>query len=184
MTRAIATAAALALACAACDGPHGQGAAEATVEASAAPSIDAAAAARAGATAQAVAAWRGSYTSAAGALYIPADWKDVHWKVKESDTGIGAGAITMRVDPASGRVVGSLEGPLGPAVFDGLVADGKLTAKIARADPSDEGFMGTMLGSLANGRAEGTMNVSLALAGAIRTATFTMALEGAKAAPP
>jgi hypothetical protein len=191
LTRDSLVAVALALACPclpSCDKGR-----DAPVEATGAPSShpgDAAAAgarAAAGASASSAAAtvaWRGSYQSVAGALYIPADWKDVHWRVKESDTGLGAGTIAMHVDPATGRVLGVLDGSLGPAAFDGLLSDGRLTATISRRDPADEGFMGTMVGSLARDRAEGTMNVSLAQAGAIRTATFTMAPEGAKATPP
>jgi hypothetical protein len=122
--------------------------------------------------------WQGSYKSAQGALYIPADWKDVHWKVKETDTGIGDGAVSMRVDGLTGRASGALEGPLGPATLEGVVSDGKVTAQITPKDPPDGGFAGTLVGSLANDRMEGTMNVSSGFAGAIRTATFTMAREG------
>ena len=169
----------LACVCLGCDKAHGDGAPAATAAPSSGQSdagpAGAVAASSAPAAAGATVAWRGSYDSVAGLLYIPADWKDVHWKVKDSDTGVGAGTITMHVDSKSGRVLGALEGALGPATLHGLVSDGKLTATISRSDPSDEGFMGTLVGSLAKGRAEGTMNVSLAQAGAIRTATFTMA---------
>ena len=200
LTRASLAAVRLALACAclAClgcdnlgsDKAHGDGAPGATASPSSPPDAGlagAGAASSAPAAPAATVAWRGSYESVAGLLYIPADWKDVHWKVKDSDTGLGAGTMTMRVDSKSGRVVGALEGALGPATLHGLVSDGKLTATISRSDPADEGFMGTLAGSLARGHAEGTMNVSLALAGAIRTATFTMtamAPEDAKATPP
>jgi hypothetical protein len=126
----------------------------------------------------ATARWRGKYSSSAGALYIPPDWKDVHWKVKETSAGIGEGAIAIQVDPLSGRVTGTLEGPLGPATIDGLGSDGGLSASIARMNPADEGFTGTIVASIANDRVEGTMHVSLADANAIRTATFTMSADG------
>ncbi len=121
--------------------------------------------------------WRGKYSSSAGALYIPPDWKDVHWKVKETSAGIGEGAIAIQVDPLSGRVTGTLEGPLGPATVDGLGSDGGLSASIARMNPADEGFTGTIVASIAHDRVEGTMHVSLADAHAIRTATFTMSAD-------
>jgi hypothetical protein len=127
--------------------------------------------------------WRGTYKSAAGTLYIPPAWKDVHWKVKETGSGLGEGVIAVQLDPANGRVVGTLDGPLGPAEIDGLDAEGTLTAAIARKDPTDQGFMGTIVGSIANGRAEGTMYLSLAEASAIRTATFTMSPDPAIPAP-
>jgi hypothetical protein len=138
---------------------------------------------RPSATTRTTVAWRGSYTSTAGGLYIPPDWKDVHWRVKETTGGIGEGAIALRVDPANGRVLGALEGPLGPATIDGLVSEGKLTATVARKDPADEGFTGTIVGSLAEGGVEGTMNVSLAAASAIRTATFSLSPDAPLAVP-
>ena len=122
--------------------------------------------------------WRGTYTSSAGALYIPPDWKDVRWKVKETSAGIGEGAIAIQVDPSSGRITGTLEGPLGPAAIDGLGSDGGLSASIARINPADEGFTGTIVASIVNDRVEGTMHVSLGDANAIRTATFTMSADG------
>ena len=138
-----------------------------------APSVEAKATPATGAT-----AWQGSYKSAQGVLYIPPDWKDVHWKVKETETGIGDGALSMSVDGATGRASGAIEGPLGPATLEGVAADGKVTAQITPKDPPDGGFAGTLVGSLANDRMEGTMSVSSGFAGAIRTATFTMAREG------
>jgi hypothetical protein len=127
-------------------------------------------------------AWRGTYKSSPASLYIPPDWKDVHWKVKETSAGIGEGEIAIQVEPTSGRIVGTLGGPLGPASIRGLGADGKLTAAIARKNPSDEGFAGTIVGVISNDRVDGTMYVSLGEANAIRTATFTMAPEGAMTA--
>ncbi|MDP9001988.1 MAG: hypothetical protein M3O46_17985 [Myxococcota bacterium] len=123
-------------------------------------------------------AWRGSYKSAAGALYVPPDWKNVHWNVKDDGAGIGEGIIALHIDPLSGRVLGTVEGPLGPAVLEGLAADGKLTASIARKDPADQGFKGTLVGAIADDHAEGTMNVSPAEANAIRTATFMLVPDG------
>jgi hypothetical protein len=172
---------------ASCDRPHAAPAPETTVPKTAvseggpsAPASSAAAAPAAPATGPTT--WQGSYKSAQGALYIPSDWKDVHWKVKETDTGIGDGALSMRVDGSTGRASGALDGPLGPATLEGVMADGKVTAQITPKDPPDGGFAGTLVGSLANDRMEGTMSVSSGFAGAIRTATFTMAREG-KAAP-
>jgi hypothetical protein len=126
--------------------------------------------------------WRGSYKSEPGALYIPPEWKDVHWRVKDNDGGIGEGTIAVQVDPTTRRVVGTLDGPLGPATIDGVVAEGKMTGTIVRKDPRDQGFMGTLVGTVADGRSEGTMSVSLAEASAIRHATFAMTPDAAE--PP
>jgi hypothetical protein len=121
--------------------------------------------------------WHGSYKSASGELYIPPDWKNVRWNVKESAAGLGDGAMSVSIDSASGRALGSLDGPLGPAVIDGFVSEGKLTATIARKDPADLGFTGTLVGVMQGDHSEGTMNVSLADANAIRRATFTLSPE-------
>lgn len=124
--------------------------------------------------------WRGSYESAAAVLYIPADWKGVHWKVTDTPTGIGEGAIELSIDPSTGGVRGTLTGVLGPASLRGQAADGRVTATIARDDPGDRGFAGTLAATLAGQRAEGTLSVSLADAAAIRAGTFTLAPGGAR----
>ncbi len=166
----------------------GKARSEGTVEPSGTPSIAASSAHAPAATTPAItrptAAWRGTYKSSAAVLYIPADWKDVHWRVKETSAGIGDGSITLQVDSSSGRVLGTLDGPLGPATIDGLSADGKLTASIARKDPSDGGFTGTLLASVAKDRVEGTIHASVADANAIRTAPFEMSPDPAIPAGP
>jgi hypothetical protein len=126
--------------------------------------------------------WHGTYKSTAGEVYVPPDWKNVHWAVKESPAGIGEGAIAITVDGATGRIVGTLEGPLGPAMIEGFVANGKLTATIVRKDSSDQGFTGTLVGVLGE-RGEGTMNLSTAEANAVRTVTFALSPDVALAPP-
>ena len=117
--------------------------------------------------------WHGTYKSAASTLTVPPDWNKVHWSDTQSTAGIGEGTMTLLVD-AGGHVSGAVDGPLGPAVLDGMITDGKLTATVRRKDPADRGFAGTLVGSLSGDRGEGTMNVSLGLASALRTATFTL----------
>jgi hypothetical protein len=129
--------------------------------------------------ARAATAWTGSYKSAPGGLYIPPDWKNVRFVVKDTEAGLGEGALSFRVDPPSsgvggGRVLGTLDGPLGPATIDGRAQDGKVTATIFRKDPTDQGFAGTLIGAMAGDRGEGTLNVSLGDANAIRRATFAV----------
>jgi len=119
------------------------------------------------------ATWRGTYRSVASTLYVPPELK-VTWKPSETSAGLGDGTLSMTVDPGTGRVQGELEGPLGPAILTGLATDGKLTAKIARRDPQDRGFAGTMIGTLVADRGEGTMSLSPAEGGALRSATFAL----------
>ncbi len=123
----------------------------------------------------AASSWHGTYRSAAGTLYVPPDWKNVHWKVPETPSGMGDGAIAMTVDPTSHRILGAIEGTLGPATIDGYADEGTVTATVARRDPSDRGFTGTLLGVIAQGTVTGTIHLALAEVSAIRTATFTLA---------
>lgn len=135
-------------------------------------SVSADAGGRAGTSAAetpAISSWQGSYTSVAGGIALP---KDVKWKIPESPGGLGDGKIALTVDSASGRVLGTVDGPLGPATLDGLASDGRLTATVARQDPGDHGFIGTLAGDVIDGGAHGTMNLALAEVSAVRSATF------------
>jgi hypothetical protein len=123
--------------------------------------------------------WRGTYKSAASTLTVPPDWKKTHWSDTQTTAGIGDGALALTVDGATGHVSGTVDGPLGPATVDGVVSDGKLAATLRRKDPTDQGFTGTVLGSIASDHVEGTMSVTLGLASALRTATFTLTPAGA-----
>ena len=123
--------------------------------------------------------WGGTYKSAASTLTVPPDWKKTHWSDTQSTAGIGDGALALTVDGATGHVSGTVDGPLGPATVDGVITDGNLAATLRRKDPTDQGFTGTVLGSIASDHLEGTMNVSLGLASALRTATFTLTPSGA-----
>jgi hypothetical protein len=118
--------------------------------------------------------WSGTYKSAAGSLYIPPDWKSVRWSGVDAQGGLGEGTMTIQIDAATGRVLGAVDGPLGPAIVDGVVFDGKLSASIVRKVPSDHGFSGTLLGSVDRDVATGSMSLSSAEANAIRSATFTL----------
>jgi hypothetical protein len=120
--------------------------------------------------------WHGSYKSQSGTLYVPADWKSVHWNVPESSAGLGDGTIRLTLEPA-GRVHGTIEGPLGPAVVAGFAADGSLTASVQPQNPANRGFCGTLMGSVVDGRLEGTIHVSPAVADAVRVATFMLGAD-------
>jgi hypothetical protein len=171
----------------ACDKPPADGArpsasASASAAAPSAASTPAPAPASASATPGSSAAtrsWRGTYKSTAATLTVPPDYKKTHWSDTQTTAGIGDGTLALTIDGATGHVSGVIDGPLGPATVDGAVTDGKLAATIRRKDPTDQGFAGTVLGSVASDRVEGTMNVSLGLASALRTATFTLTPSGA-----
>ncbi len=128
--------------------------------------------------------WTGKYTSTAGTLYIPEDWKSVHWNVPDTPAGLGEGTLTLTVDGATGRVTWSLAGPLGPATLAGIAGDGKVSATVSRQDASDRGFTGTLQGTLSGDHGEGTIQASLAEVSAVRSATFSLSKSGEGTAPP
>jgi hypothetical protein len=138
--------------------------------AASAPATDAAATSAAG-----TAAWRGSYRSSSAELYIPPDWKNVRIPFKESSAGIGEGALWFRIDGQTRRVLGALDGPLGPGTIEGIALDGKLAATIRPQVPGPTGFAGTLVGAVASDHGAGTMNMSPGEASAVRTATFDVA---------
>jgi hypothetical protein len=117
-------------------------------------------------------AWRGSYKSAAATLTVVPAYKKQPWSDTKSTEGIGDGALTLAIE--GGRVSGSVEGPLGPATVDGVLADGKVSASVRRKDPTDHGFTGILVGDVAADHIDGTMSVSLGQASVLRTATFTL----------
>jgi hypothetical protein len=125
-------------------------------------------------------AWRGTYKSAESTFTLP---QGVGWKVAPVPAGVGEGAIALTVDPSTGRVRGTLEGPLGPATLDGLLSDGRLTANVARRDPTDHGFAGTLDGEVSGTAGHGTIRASLADVTAVRAATFEVAPAAATAPP-
>jgi hypothetical protein len=120
------------------------------------------------------AAWRGTYHSATATLYVPSDWKSVHWKVPETPQGVGDGTLELTVNPTTHRVLGTLDGPLGPATIDGFASGHALTATLARKDPADRGFAGTLVGTVDDDAVTGIVHAALAEANAIRTATFSL----------
>jgi len=141
---------------------------------------------RTGSSAPSVAtrSWRGAYKSAGATLTVPPEWKKVHWSDTQSTAGIGDGTIALTLDGPTGHLSGRVDGPLGPATVDGMVADGNLAATLRRSDPTDQGFTGTLLGSIADDHVEGTMNVSLGLASALRTASFHLSRGDSSGADP
>jgi hypothetical protein len=139
----------------------------------ASPSLAAAPSSARPAASSAQVGWQGTYKSMVGPLYIPTEFK-VRWKPPENPAGVGEGGIALSVESSTGRVRGTLDGPLGPATLQGYVSDGKLAATIVRKDPADHGFTGTLDGAVTPDHAEGTIHVTLSEASAIRTASFQL----------
>lgn len=173
---------ALALASAACkksdsDGPAPQGSAStapaapsssASAAAAASPSEAGAPSAKAAGTAS---SFTGKYTTeAVTAIAVPEGTK---WKGEEGTEGTGEGTLTLEA-AADGRVTGTVEGPLGPALVEGLLEGDSLTASFRRKDPADNGFYGTILGKVAGDKVEGSVAASRGNAGLVRTGKLTL----------
>jgi hypothetical protein len=126
---------------------------------------------------EATGSWRGTYKSAVATMSVVPAWKKITWSDTKTTAGVGDGTIRLEVDATTGRVRGDLDGPLGPASIEGVATNGALSASVRRKDPSDRGFTGTLVGSIANGRLEGTMTLSPGQASVLRTATFALARD-------
>ena len=126
--------------------------------------------------------WRGPYESVPGTLYIAPQLKGVKWVVPETDAGLGAGTITLAVDRGTGRIQGTVEGPLGPATVDGYADGPTLSATVARKDPTDRGFTGTLAARQDDAGVSGTLHVALAEVSAVRTAAFHLTPQAAPGA--
>jgi hypothetical protein len=154
--------------------PEASASAAAAGGASAAPNVakaDAGAAPAAGAATE----WNGSYEATEGTLYVPEgkEWAGVKFRGEKSDVGLGKGTLTFSIDPR-GNVVGTLEGPLGPAVIRGaLDKTGAITAQVAPQTPSDTSFYGTFNGKQSDAAIEGKMQLSQSEARVIREAKVT-----------
>jgi hypothetical protein len=116
--------------------------------------------------------WKGTYKSVEGTFVLP---EGVKWKVPESPAGLGEGTIVLTLDRGTGRAQGTVDGALGPATIDGVAKDGHVTASVSRADPGDQGFTGTLQGSVADAGVQGTMNLTQANVTAVRNAPFELA---------
>lgn len=170
---------ALALASVACkksdpDGPAPQGSAS-TAPAAPSASASAASASEAGApSAKApgtASSFSGKYTAeAVTTIAVPEGAK---WKGEEGTEGTGEGTLTLEA-AADGRVTGTVEGPLGPALVEGLLEGDSLTASFRRKDPADNGFYGTILGKVAGDKVEGSVAASRGNAGLVRTGKLTL----------
>ncbi len=106
------------------------------------------------------------------------EWSGVKWRGDDAGDGLGPGTLSLTLDPASKRVEGSLEGPLGAARIVGVYSGGAVTATLRRKNPTDRGFTGTLVGDVAADKPNalsGTMRVSLGDGRLIREAPFTLA---------
>jgi hypothetical protein len=119
--------------------------------------------------------WHGSYSSAVGALNLPPE--RAKGRPADADPSAGVGAGTLALTDDGGRVTGTIDGVLGPAVVDGVIAGDQLSATVVRKDPTDRGFAGMLAGKVSGDHGDGTMTLSSGQASSIRTATFTLSSD-------
>jgi hypothetical protein len=169
----------LALACSKPSSESG-GTAASTGVSSASPTVSSAASAASAGATPTTQSWSGSYKAVAAALTAATDGGKVRWSSLDASTGVGEGTLVVVLDSASGRATGTVDGVLGPAVLEGRLAGDQLAAAVRRKDPADRGFTGTLLGAVSGAHATGTMTVSSAEGGILRTATFDLSLDAGR----
>jgi hypothetical protein len=152
--------------------------ADSTASATASAAGTASASPTSAAGAQAIARWSGTYTCEPASIYVPdgKEWSGVKWRGDDAGDGIGQGTLTLRIDPASRRVEGTLDGVIGEAIVEGRFEDGALAASVERKAASDRGFTGTLIGTVPADKPEtmsGTMRLSLGDGRLIREGRFT-----------
>jgi hypothetical protein len=122
-------------------------------------------------------------TATAGDLYYPRsapnakDWSDLKWNGNDASAGLGAGTVSLVVDPATKLVTGTVDGAIGDAVITGLVDGERLTGKIARKTPDDRGLTGTLVADVKDGAIAGDMKLSSPDAQVLRAAKFTLSKQ-------
>jgi hypothetical protein len=119
--------------------------------------------------------WTGQYDSQPGTLSVPdgAEWKGVKFRGDDAGEAIGKGNLKITIDP-DGQAHGEGDGPFGPFVVAGTLAENILTFSVRRKDPSDMGLTGTGRGTVTADKLEGSIHASKATANVIREATFSL----------
>ena len=137
-------------------------------QASAAPSATAPAPAAAG-------AFAGTYDAKASTLYLPdtPEMKKVKWRGEEVTEGLGAGDLSLTIDP-DGRVHGESTGALGAMIIEGHAEGDLVAATLRRKTPADGGFTGTLEATKKNGALDGVLHVTGYDASVFREAAFKL----------
>jgi hypothetical protein len=127
--------------------------------------------------------WSGPYAATAGDLFYPRtapnakDWSDLKWNGGDAATGLGAGTISLSVDPGTKLVTGTADGAIGDAVLTGMIDGERLTAKVMRKNPDDRGLTGTIVADLKADAIAGEMKLSSPDAQILRDAKFTLSRQ-------
>lgn len=120
-------------------------------------------AASSGGAAGASATYKGSYESSVGTFPLPAnkDYDGLKWRGEKSELGLGKGEISLTLPPgARGVVIGTLDGPLGPAVIRGYLDGDDVTARFDAKEAAPERFAGGLVGKRKGDTVEGTLDAA------------------------
>lgn len=118
----------------------------------------------------------GSYTAAGATFFVPdgGEWSGVKFRGEDSGDGLGAGTLSITIDPATHALTGKVDGALGVLTVSGMRNDDDVTFTVSADKPSDETFYGTGDGKVVGGKLVGTIRASRARANVIREATFSL----------
>ena len=118
--------------------------------------------------------WTGHYAASPGSFSVPdgGEWAGVKFRGDVTGDALGEGTLRVSVD-STGRVSGTLEGPLGALRVTGELVEGAFSAALVPSDPG-HGFSGVAVGSAATGVITGTMRLSLPTGNVLREASFTL----------
>jgi hypothetical protein len=117
----------------------------------------------------------GTYSAKAAPIYMPEgkEWSYYKWRGDDAGVALGDGTMSVHID-GEGRVSGTLEGPLGPAVIYGTATAESISATVRLDLDADKGWTGTLTAARKGDAAEGTIQMSSPLANVARAAEFTL----------
>jgi hypothetical protein len=120
-------------------------------------------------------AFAGTYTSAP-TENLDAGWTPVNFRGEDGGVGLGSGKIELTVDFASGRVTGTVDAPVGPAVVSGFYdpKTGEVNGMVSRKNVTDDGLSGSLQAKMtaAHDGVQGKLQLSSARANLLRVAPF------------
>lgn len=117
----------------------------------------------------------GTYSAKASPIYMPEgkEWSYYKWRGDDAGTALGDGTMSLHID-GDGRVSGTLDGPLGPAVVSGTATPEGISATVRLDLDADKGWTGTLTATRKGDAAEGTIQMSSPLANVARAAEFSL----------
>jgi hypothetical protein len=120
-------------------------------------------------------AFAGSYKAAPQLLHMP-DFTGTKWRGDDAGIALGEGKISISLLP-DGRVMGTMEAPLGPSTIYGTHADGRVSATVRGEVGDDKAWVGTLSATATAGKLEGVLTMSSSRGNVARQASFSLESE-------